>query len=295
MPRVAALDVSIPRAAMFALAMICCALLCGGCGVFRGIPTHGGGKRFDEEQRVVAGAIRQTLADLDVSELDGKKVQISLECISQDGGGNSTFPGINGINAGLSGNIGTGNVVNVVPSGNGVNLQQDNTSKGGGGNIGFSYNPMLQSSAAAMSSMPDLGYLKASLEMKARHAGLLLLAPGTPDVEITLYVLVDVLGTNRSRTDEFFWNSDKLLASCECTYYAQDAKSGKLIFAARRASAAAAYSETRHLGHDTAIVDRTLHRTTPTSLPVDEPRKPSTQPVIVAKKKPLLDRVLGVF
>ena len=35
-------------------AMLLCALLsAGGCGVFRGIPTHGGGKRFDEEQRVV--------------------------------------------------------------------------------------------------------------------------------------------------------------------------------------------------------------------------------------------------
>src|SRR5213075_3294675 len=47
-----------------------------GCGDFRGIPTHGGGKRFDEEQRIVAGAIRQTLADLELRELAGKKVHI---------------------------------------------------------------------------------------------------------------------------------------------------------------------------------------------------------------------------
>src|SRR5213595_1131977 len=98
------------------LLLAICLLLGSGCGVFRGIPSHGGGKRFDEEQRVVAGAIRQTLADLDVSELQGKKVQISLECISQDGGGNSSFPGLNAISGGLSGNIGTGNVVNIVPS-----------------------------------------------------------------------------------------------------------------------------------------------------------------------------------
>ena len=37
-------------------AMIGVLALGPGCGTFRGLPSHGGGKRFDEEQRVVAGA-----------------------------------------------------------------------------------------------------------------------------------------------------------------------------------------------------------------------------------------------
>src|SRR3954449_3683232 len=82
-----------------AVVVFTCALL-PGCGDFRGIPSHGGGKRFDEEQRVVAGAIRQTLADMEFKELAGKKVQINVEAIATDGGGNVVFPGINGISAG---------------------------------------------------------------------------------------------------------------------------------------------------------------------------------------------------
>src|SRR5256885_14120792 len=74
-------------------ASIFCAFGAGGCGDFRGIPSHGGGKRFDEEQRVVAGAIRTTLADMDLKELENKKVAISVECISQDGAATVSFPG----------------------------------------------------------------------------------------------------------------------------------------------------------------------------------------------------------
>src|SRR3954469_20617955 len=102
---------------LFATSLIVCALLAllPGCGDFRGIPSHGGGKRFDEEQRVVAGAIRQTLADMEFKELAGKKVQINVEAIATDGGGNVVFPGINGISAGINGNIGNGDLVQVVP------------------------------------------------------------------------------------------------------------------------------------------------------------------------------------
>ena len=48
-----------------------------GC-VFRDIPSHGGGKRFDEEQRMVAKAIRQAVADMDLSELHGQSASGSL-------------------------------------------------------------------------------------------------------------------------------------------------------------------------------------------------------------------------
>src|SRR5256885_13940098 len=93
-----------------------CLSMLAGCGAWRGIPTHGGGKRFDEEQRIVAGAIRRTLADMELTELEGKKGSISVECISQDGGGVISFPGISGVNAGVSGSYGTGNIVTLTPS-----------------------------------------------------------------------------------------------------------------------------------------------------------------------------------
>src|SRR3954468_23847654 len=98
-----------------AIVVLACALAAGGCGDFRGIPTHGGGKRFDEEQRVVAGAIRRTLADMDLTDLAGKKVTILLDCISQDGGGYITFPGLSSISAGLGGSFGTNNFAQINP------------------------------------------------------------------------------------------------------------------------------------------------------------------------------------
>src|SRR3954453_8461702 len=112
----------------------------GGCGDFRGFPSHGGGKRFNEEQRVVAGAIRTTLADMDLRELENKTVAISVECISQDGAATISFPGINNINAGLSGSYGSGNLVQINPSTpGGPSVINDNSNRGGGGNAGINY------------------------------------------------------------------------------------------------------------------------------------------------------------
>src|SRR3954452_18203679 len=97
-----------------AVVVFTCAVA-GGCGDFRGIPSHGGGKRFDEEQRVVAGAVPTTLGGTDLPEMENRKGSINVECISQDGAGTVTFPGINNINAGLSGSYGSGNLVQINP------------------------------------------------------------------------------------------------------------------------------------------------------------------------------------
>src|SRR4051812_3717943 len=278
-----------------AVVVFTCAVA-GGCGDFRGIPSHGGGKRFNEEQRVVAGAIRKTLADMDLKELENRKVAIAVECISQDGAATVSFPGINNINAGLSGSYGTGNLVQINPgTPGGPTVINDNSNKGGGGNVGMNYQPMVSYSPAAMSSMPDLGYFRAALEMKARHANVRL-TPGPNDAEAVLYVLVDVLGTNRSHGDNILTTKETLLASCEVSYYATDIKTGSLLFSARRASAEGVYREIRHFGSSSAIVDRKIKATEPTPLPVDAERKPTTQPTdtdtAVAKKKPWFDQII---
>src|SRR5262245_44097314 len=256
--------------------LLVCACLVVGCGDFRGIPSHGGGKRFDEEQRVVAGVIRQTLADMRFEELVGKKVQITVEAIATDGGGNVIFPGITSMNAGVNGNIGNADLVQVVPPAipGGVGyLKNDNSNNNFGGSGGINYNPQTVYSATAMSSLPDLAYFRAALEMKARHVGLI---PAAAEPDVILFVLVDVLGTNRSHHDRILASSEKLVASCECTYYALDPKTNHLLFEARRASSEAVYNELRVLGDKDAHVSRSLYRSKPTRLPIDEPDKPTT-------------------
>ncbi len=57
------------------------------CGTLTGIPSHGGGKRFATEQRLVSASIRSALKDIDLSALTGKKVAIIFDLIHDEGGG----------------------------------------------------------------------------------------------------------------------------------------------------------------------------------------------------------------
>jgi hypothetical protein len=58
-----------------------------GCGTLTGIPGHGGGKRFATEQKLVAASVRNTLMQMDVSPLIGKKVALVFDIMSDEGGG----------------------------------------------------------------------------------------------------------------------------------------------------------------------------------------------------------------
>jgi hypothetical protein len=57
------------------------------CGTLTGIPSHGGGKRFAIEQRLVSASIRSTLMDIDVSALRGQRVAVIYDLVSDEGGG----------------------------------------------------------------------------------------------------------------------------------------------------------------------------------------------------------------
>ena len=74
-----------PIAAAVAVTLLVTSLT--GCGTMTGIPSHGGGKRFAVEQRLVAASVRSTLMQIDVSPLKGKKVAIMFEMMQDEGGG----------------------------------------------------------------------------------------------------------------------------------------------------------------------------------------------------------------
>lgn len=58
------------------------------CGSLTGIPAHGGGKRFVEEQRLVASSIKLAVEHIDVEALRGKNIAIVFGLIADEGGGN---------------------------------------------------------------------------------------------------------------------------------------------------------------------------------------------------------------
>jgi hypothetical protein len=68
--------------------LLCLALSLTGCGTMTGIPAHGGGKRYAEEQRLVSASIRSALKDIDVSPLKGKRAALVFDIVADEGGGN---------------------------------------------------------------------------------------------------------------------------------------------------------------------------------------------------------------
>ncbi|NKB76697.1 MAG: hypothetical protein GKR96_06510 [Gammaproteobacteria bacterium] len=58
-----------------------------GCGTLTGIPSHGGGKRFAIEQRLVSATIRGAIKQIDLTQLQGKTVFIQLTSVNDQGAG----------------------------------------------------------------------------------------------------------------------------------------------------------------------------------------------------------------
>ncbi|HEY5138707.1 MAG TPA: hypothetical protein VIJ25_05235, partial [Methylococcales bacterium] len=228
-------------------------MVVSGCNTYRLLPSHGGGKRFNEEERVVSSAIRNAVAQMVVKDLAGHKVNVNVVTVSQNGGSSLTFPGLSSVSAGYNDNSLKYAAPNVLSG-------QDNWS------ASASYAPNLAASPTVFGSDQDLTYLDAAIQMKLRLLGAMV---NEPNSEYNLYVLVDVLGTNRSKQDSFVVWNDLLNASCELTYYAIDRKTGKIAIRAKRASAESLYRESSIFGLASYKIDRYQYKTTPTPMPTD--------------------------
>jgi hypothetical protein len=232
-------------------------LAAAGCSQFRGIPSHGGGKRFEEEQRAVVGAIRRSVACMDLSALQGRRTALIVTQIFTSGSGTTNWPGPQNLNLYANTNPWYIDYVRrttpIVTGGNETRESRDERR-----HLAYaSLSSRLAGSyrTANQHTEGDIAYLRSALEMRARHLGLSIVHQKP---EVILHVLVDVLGTNRSRRDYMLLTSDELLASCELTYYAQDVKTGKLLFTARQTGARARYHERRPLLLPISSVDRSI-------------------------------------
>ncbi len=243
--------------------VILLAAICG-CSTFRGIPTHGGGKRFDEEQRAVAGAVRQAVEDVVVPELAGKSVQVTIDAMAHTGGGSIVFPGLNSLSA------------------NYIDQEVTETVRGTDSEDreGWSFTGTLPLTPdfrpTVFTSDADLKYLEAALLMKLRCRGV---APVTKSPEYLLFVLVDVFGTNRSRQESLLAWRDRLKASCELTYYAVKADTNEVLFYPRRASAEAVYEERSLIAFSGIDVQRSIEAVEPSPFPTAGPDGEAAAPV----------------
>lgn len=215
------------------------------------MPSHGGGKRFDEEQRVLAAAIRHAVMQMDLSGIEGNRVAVEISSLETSGTGQPTYPGLNGVNLSL-GYADTDSFirrlnqpVTTLP-GQSQSTQNNYISNDGNdrwdGRAGATYqfNPSLRTNNNI--TREDVVYLTKVLEMQLRHKGLQLVSPAK--AETLLVILVDVLGTNLSRTDYGLAYRDELGATCELTYYALDPKNQVVISPSQSAGACGLYEET---------------------------------------------------
>jgi hypothetical protein len=225
-----------------------------GCNTYRLVPSHGGGKRFDEEARAVSAAIRNAVAQVDVTGMAGHKVNVAIVTIAQNGGGSVTLPGFNSVTGGYnSSDLNYGNQAYILN-------KQDSW------NFNLGYTPNVTGFPTVFGTDQDVTYLGATVEMKLRVNGAVV---ATTEPEYVLYVLIDVLGTNRSKEDHLITWKDTLTASCELTYYAMDVKTNKILFDAKRAAAEACYQEYSVFGFAGYKAERSQYKIAPTPMPTD--------------------------
>ena len=220
--------------------IVIAAVILSGCSSFRGLPSHGGGKRFDEEQRMLAAAVRHSVAEMDLSPLTGKRVNVVIRNLETSGSGTTTFAGLNSLAVG-------GNRQHVdidqfrpdVTANPDVAFISNQDEDRRIGTVSANISARNTYRASSFSTAQDISYLQSVIEMKMHHQGITLTPNNT---EAILVVLVDVLGSNRSRRDQLLLIRDKLKVSCELTYYAMDTQSGEIIFPSKQVGAAAEYA-----------------------------------------------------
>ncbi len=193
----------------------------------------------------MAASVRQAVIGMDLSGISAHRIQVVVSGIAHNGGGRDRFPGV------TSGSIGMG-------------MQFDNSSAEGDRAVGATGTPWVDdwrnssdhtgmSPNASVSARfeheydsfqswtdADLQYLEQVIRMRLIHLGIV---PTDANPEMRLRVLVDVLGTNRSRDEWILASKDVLEASCELTWYVTAEDDAKLVQAAKRSGASASYSE----------------------------------------------------
>lgn len=270
-----------PAGKLTTLALLAALALGTGCGSFRGLPAHGGGKRFDEEERAVAGAIRQACAAMNLAELRNRKVRVLVNTLEHSGSGSADYPGLSsvGLNTSLSRTV-YDNARDLYRE-FGEQPKQDvwrpqyrddnelNSLTRGGD---LRYDTKMRYSSHPQRSDRDSNYLTEVLHMRIRHLGGWIV---NENADVVLVVLVDVLGTNVGRDEYILFRRDRLTASCEMSYYGLDVPKGsRLLFPVRRVAAQADYSESGVFGLTGVRVNRSLAMVDPYPLPLDCPLSP---------------------
>lgn len=196
------------------LASIVFLLVLTGCSI-RGIPTHGGGKRFYEEQVCLSAASKKALEEISWEKTHGKKLNLYVMSIGDAGGGAALGGGFD-FKSSLTGYWG----VKSWKAGEGISQAAGSAAQGTATFDRGQYMPY------AFANANDLEYLKGLvMESILKAGGTITEADEKPDTDI--YVMVDNFGTNKWRWDVLFYATENLSAQVRLHVFAVDRKTGE--------------------------------------------------------------------
>lgn len=248
------------------------AVLACGC-TFRGIPTHGGGKRFDTEQHLLTQAIKQVVDAVDLTALKDKRVNVVVVAIGDAGSGNINMGGFDPsmvyqylnnwdaskLHRSTVGDQTTDNrTTNISKQSNWSDVRETlepkaHQFKG----VGALYGRSLYTSDGYANER-DMDYLAGYFYKHCYLNGINVVAKG--DVDVDLFVLVDVFGTNRYRWESIAYNTENLVASCKLTYFAISRKGTQVEIPETACSSRVKYQENYLFGAGPLWTDITLEK-----------------------------------
>lgn len=247
--------------------LVCFAGVLGGCGRFRGIPSHGGGKRFFIEQELVAATARAVAKDIDVTPLKGKRCALYVISMGDQGAGNilggryswdallrggyqssadtkSDYPFL----PSDSTTVTTDNVGALVQTltTNGtsaINAPSETWTEGYSTNLSggarLNYPGTLHNEAFI--NPKDGQFLNAVIHEALAIQGVLIVPPQQADVDV--YCTVDAFGTCRDRYEFHVYNLEVLTAKTAMSMCAFDRRKGGLLMEPQTAAFEAEYKE----------------------------------------------------
>lgn len=241
-------------------------LFISACGTLTGIPSHGGGKRFAVEQELVAASSRAALKELDLSNLQGKKVALYISTMGDQGSGN--MAGGRYSLAGLirgeylsnptnqtnyaypeyttTANTTSGLLSSQTLSTSLLNAPLLSTTKTQGSSdrrsIELSTNGQSEyRNETLLTNGRDVSFLSNLIQTLFFLRGIDVVPPEYADTDV--FVIVDVFGTIRSRTELHLLNAETLKALTKLEYFAVDKDSRQLIIKPTTSSFEATYQE----------------------------------------------------
>lgn len=215
-----------------------------GCGSITGIPGHGGGKRFAIEQELVAASSRATIRQIDFTQIKGKKVNLYVNTIGDNGGGNLVGGRLSVVSQ-LRGEyiqspeVSESTTQSALTSPVFRTTEQDGTGKEV--NLGVEYQGLGAYQNSEEITSNDLRYLAGLFESYLFLQGVHVSPPS--EAEVDVYITVDVFGTVRTRVDWFLANNEILRSKTAVEVIAVNHLTGELMMNPQVAATEAEYNE----------------------------------------------------